>query len=79
MGCNHRFHAVSRRQALGRLGNGFGMVALSQMLNASIAQAEAVDKAAKASGKAVPDMGSLGKGAALKQLHFKPKASGSSS
>ncbi len=62
MGCNHTFHPLSRRQALTRLGNGFGLVALSQMLNVSLAQAGAAETS------------SLGKGAVLKQLHFKPKA-----
>jgi len=69
MGCNHTFRAVSRRHALKQLGNGFGMVALSQMLNNSVAWAEALQKS-----KGVSDAGSLGKGAMLKELHFKPRA-----
>ncbi len=39
MGCNHVFKPFTRRQALTRLGGGFGLIALSQMLNTSLAQA----------------------------------------
>ncbi|MGE0591566.1 MAG: DUF1501 domain-containing protein [Vicinamibacterales bacterium] len=59
MSCNHLFKPLTRRQAITRLGGGFGMVALSNMLNTSLAQAAAVEPASKG---------------ALTQLHFKPKA-----
>ena len=39
MSCHHTFTPVTRRQALSRLGGGFGLVALSNMLNRSLAQA----------------------------------------
>ena len=39
MGCNHIFQPMTRRQALARLGGGFGLVALSNMLNTSLAAA----------------------------------------
>jgi hypothetical protein len=39
MSCHHTFKPVTRRQALSTLGGGFGFVALSQMLNVSLAQA----------------------------------------
>jgi hypothetical protein len=39
MSCNHTFKPVTRRQALSRLGGGFGLVALSNMLNLSLAEA----------------------------------------
>jgi Protein of unknown function (DUF1501) len=39
MSCNHTFKPVTRRDALTRLGGGFGFVALSQMLNLSLAEA----------------------------------------
>lgn len=60
MSCNHIFRPVTRRQALSRLGGGFGLLALSQMLSTSIARAEAQELPAK--------------GGVLKQLHFKPRA-----
>ena len=37
MSCNHP-KPVTRRQALALMGGGFGLVALSNMLNASLAQ-----------------------------------------
>ena len=37
MSCNHTFKPVTRRQALSRLGGGFGLVALSNLLNLSLA------------------------------------------
>jgi hypothetical protein len=36
MSCNHVFTPFTRREALTRLGTGFGLVALSQMLNTSL-------------------------------------------
>jgi hypothetical protein len=39
MSCNHTFRPVTRRQALSRLGGGFGLVALSNLLNLSLAEA----------------------------------------
>jgi hypothetical protein len=62
MSCNHIFRPVTRRQALSRLGGGFGLLALSQMLSTSLAQAQAK----------VPDLPS--KGGILTQPHFKPRA-----
>jgi hypothetical protein len=53
---------VTRRQALARLGGGFGIVALANMLNTSLAAA------------GVTELPALGRGGVLKQLHFKPKA-----
>jgi len=50
---------VSRRSALCRLGAGFGLVALSNMVQSSLAQAEAT-------GSGTPGI--------LKDLHFKPRA-----
>jgi hypothetical protein len=58
MSCNHIFRPMSRRQALTSLGGGFGLVALSNMLNTSLAQA------------AEP----VATGGVLKQPHFKPRA-----
>ena len=63
MSCNHKFMPVTRRQALTRLGGGFGLVALSQMLNTSLAQAAAA-----------PNIPTGGKGGILPGLHFKPRA-----
>jgi Protein of unknown function (DUF1501) len=50
---------VSRRSALCRLGAGFGLVALSNMVQSSLAQAEATGS---------------GTAGILKELHFKPRA-----
>jgi len=64
MSCNHKFMPVTRRQALTRLGGGFGLVALSQMLNTSLAQAAAT----------APIIPTGGTGGVLPGLHFKPRA-----
>jgi hypothetical protein len=64
MGCNHTFHPITRRQALSRMGGGFGLVALSNMLNTSLAMAAA------APGKPVNTQ----LNGVIKQLDFKPKA-----
>src|SRR6266498_2461842 len=61
MSCNHDFMPLTRRQALTRLGGGFGLVALSQMLNTSLAEAATT----------IP---TGGKGGILPGLHFKPRA-----
>ena len=63
MSCNHVFKPFTRREALTRLGGGFGLVALSQMLNTSLAQAAAA-----------PNIPTGGKGGILPGLHFKPRA-----
>ena len=63
MGCNHVFKPFTRRQALTRLGGGFGLLALSQMLNTSLAQA--------ATSPVIPTGGT---GGVLPGLHFKPRA-----
>ena len=63
MGCNHVFKPFTRRQALTRLGGGFGLIALSQMLNTTLAQAAAA-----------PNIPTGGVGGILPGLHFKPKA-----
>src|SRR5688500_17804224 len=39
MSCGHNTRPLTRRHALSMLGGGFGLVAFSNMLNASIAQA----------------------------------------
>jgi hypothetical protein len=39
MSCNHTFNPLTRREALTKLGGGFGFVALSRMLNVSLAEA----------------------------------------
>jgi hypothetical protein len=62
MGCNHTFRPFTRRQALSQLGGGFGLVALSSMLNTSLLAA------AQSTAKPVATAG------AIKALHFKPKA-----
>ena len=62
MGCNHTFRPFTRRQALSHLGGGFGLVALSSMLNTSLLAA------AQSTVKPVATEG------AIKALHFKPKA-----
>src|SRR6185436_17210480 len=64
MSCNHKFLPVTRRQALTSLGSGFGLVALSQMLNTSLAAAAAT----------TPSLPTGGKGGVLPGLHFKPRA-----
>ena len=62
MGCNHTFSPMTRRQALARMGGGFGLVALSNMLNTSLAAA------AQSGAKPIAPGGTLG------ALHFKPRA-----
>jgi hypothetical protein len=61
MACNHIVHPMTRREALTGLGAGFGFVALSNMLSASLAHAATT-----------PATGAMG--GALTQLHFKPRA-----
>src|SRR5436190_1012031 len=62
MACNHTFKPITRRHALSRMGGGFGLVALSQMLNLSLAEAAAGPVTLPASN------------GVIKQLHFKPRA-----
>jgi hypothetical protein len=62
MSCNHNQTPLNRRQALSMLGGGFGMVALSNMVNGSLARA-----ATAGSGSPVP-------GVLTGKLHFKSKA-----
>ncbi|HEY4362513.1 MAG TPA: DUF1501 domain-containing protein [Bryobacteraceae bacterium] len=59
MSCNHKPNPLTRRQALGQLGGGMGLVALSSMLSSSM-------QAATSEGGGIPG--------ALKELHFKPRA-----
>lgn len=59
MSCNHKPIPLTRRQALSQLGGGMGLVALSSMVNNSMAKAAA---------------GQEGIPGALPKLHFKPRA-----
>jgi hypothetical protein len=63
MSCNHTHMPMTRRQALTSLGSGFGLVALSNMLNVSLAEAAQKPAAATAVTNGV-----------IKNLHFAPKA-----
>lgn len=65
MSCNHTFKPITRRHALSRLGGGFGLVALSNLLNESLLQA-----AAKTPTKPVNTQ----LNGVIKNLDFKPKA-----
>src|SRR5580765_407323 len=58
MSCNHTPRPFTRREALARVGGGFGMVAFANMVSNSLSAAE-------------PSAGTPG---VLKQLHFKPRA-----
>src|SRR6266436_5960660 len=58
MSCNHTPRPFTRREALARVGGGFGMVAFANMVSSSLKAAE-------------PAAGTAG---VLKQLHFKPRA-----
>jgi hypothetical protein len=59
MPCNEKPIPLTRRQALSQIGGGFGLVALSNMVNASMAKAASTDGALTG---------------ALPKLHFKPRA-----
>ena len=61
MSCNHIRKPMTRRDALTGLGAGFGFVALSNMLSASLQAAAATTTSPAYNG-------------VLKQLHFKPRA-----
>jgi hypothetical protein len=63
MACNHTFKPITRRHALSRMGGGFGLVALSNMLNLSLAEA----------GATTPSLPGTSNGV-IKPLHFKPRA-----
>src|SRR5260370_10171304 len=63
MSCNQTPRPFTRREALSKVGGGFGMVALANMVNSSLAQTGAQETA--------PTGGLAG---ALKNLHFKPRA-----
>ncbi len=60
MSCCERPRPLTRREALAKVGGGFGLLALANMVNASMANA------APAEGGGLPG--------ALSQLHFKPRA-----
>src|SRR5215475_3770918 len=59
MSCNEHPRPFTRREALAKVGGGFGLVALANMLNTSMA-------------KASPE--TAGIPGALPKLHFKPRA-----
>jgi Protein of unknown function (DUF1501) len=59
MSCNTNPRPFTRREALSKIGGGFGLVALANMVNSSVAKADA------------PSGGIAG---TLKTLHFKPRA-----
>src|SRR6266567_2851357 len=59
MSCNHKPFPLTRRQALSQIGGGMGLVALSSLVNNSMARASE---------------GEGGIPGALPQLHFKPRA-----
>ena len=58
MSCNHTPRPFTRREALARVGGGFGMVAFANMISTSLKAAE-------------PATGTPGM---LKKLDFKPRA-----
>src|ERR1700680_1290795 len=60
MSCCERPRPLTRREALAKVGGGFGLLALANMVNRSMANA------APAEGGGLPG--------ALPQLHFKPRA-----
>src|SRR5258708_15943259 len=59
MPCNHKPRPFTRREALSQIGGGFGLVALANLVNTSMAQAGPADG---------------GVSGALEKLHFKPRA-----
>src|SRR5580658_6205366 len=61
MPCNHNPRPFTRREALARVGGGFGMVAFANMVSNSLKAAETA-------------AGTSGTPGALKELHFKPRA-----
>src|SRR5579884_1321363 len=58
MSCNENPRPFTRRQALGQIGGGFGLLAFANMINSSLQAADT----------------SAGTPGTLKQLHFKPRA-----
>src|SRR5438874_278830 len=59
MACNHNPHPLTRREALAKVGGGFGLVAFANMISNSL------------QGETPPGSAT---GGVLKQLHFKPRA-----